>query len=91
MGWQYALATVTTAFHTARIPKSSAIRIAAFSPIAIAVLYVFAPTFPGAMLQSKKRIAKSRYFAGHRKTYLPLSSTAFHTRSTWGPLRLLRL
>ena len=37
----------------ARIPKSSAIRTAAFSPIAIAVLYVFAPTFPGIMLQSK--------------------------------------
>lgn len=31
-------------------------RIAAFSPIAVAVLYVFAPTLPGAMLQSKQCI-----------------------------------
>ena len=46
---------VMTLFHGVRIPncKSSAIRTAAFSPIAIAVLYVFAPTFPGEILQSE--------------------------------------
>jgi hypothetical protein len=43
--------------HTPLILRSSAIRTAAFSPIAMAVLYVFAPTFLGAMLQSAQQHA----------------------------------
>ena len=58
--------------HTPRIPRSSAIRTAAaFSLIAIAVLYVFAPTFSGAMLQSKRCIMLSKV--------LPSQSIAMHT------------
>ena len=40
---------------TPLIPKSSAIITAAFSPIAIAVLYVLAPTLSGEILQSEEK------------------------------------
>ena len=40
---------------TPLIPRSSAMMTAAFSPIAIAVLYMLAPTLLGVILQSKQK------------------------------------